>query len=107
MRRRAGRARRDAALERGHIARTRAAHSDVTVSAGVKRVTTGGVPNNQAVVGVSIPIPLFNTNKGALLEATHKAERANADLDRERTSPAAGVDAGIREFRGGRAGSSG
>ncbi|NTY40683.1 TolC family protein [Burkholderia diffusa] len=57
---------------------------DVTVSAGVKRVTTGGVPDNQAVVGVSIPIPLFNTNKGALLEATHKAERANADLDRER-----------------------
>ncbi|WP_049017233.1 TolC family protein, partial [Burkholderia cenocepacia] len=39
---------------------------DVTVSAGVKRVTTGGVPDNQAVVGVSIPIPLFNTNKGAL-----------------------------------------
>ncbi|MBY4686826.1 TolC family protein, partial [Burkholderia contaminans] len=30
-------------------------------------------------------IPLFNTNKGALLEATHKAARANADLDRERT----------------------
>ncbi|MDR6497398.1 cobalt-zinc-cadmium efflux system outer membrane protein [Burkholderia ambifaria] len=58
---------------------------DVTVSAGVKHVTTGGVPDNQAVVGVSIPIPLFNTNKGALLEATHKAERANADLDRERT----------------------
>ncbi|WP_163111000.1 TolC family protein, partial [Acinetobacter baumannii] len=46
---------------------------DVTISAGVKRVTTGGVPDNQAVVGVSIPIPLFNTNKGALLEATHKA----------------------------------
>ncbi|WP_391527680.1 TolC family protein, partial [Burkholderia contaminans] len=58
---------------------------DVTISAGVKRVTTGGVPDNQAVVGVSIPIPLFNTNKGALLEATHKAARANVDLDRERT----------------------
>lgn len=58
---------------------------DVTVSAGVKRVTTGGVPDNQAVIGVSIPIPLFNTNKGALLEATHKAARASADLDRERT----------------------
>jgi len=57
---------------------------DVTVSAGMKRVTTGGVPDNQAVVGVSIPIPLFNTNRGALLEAAHKAERANADLDRER-----------------------
>ncbi|MGS0891941.1 TolC family protein [Burkholderia stagnalis] len=58
---------------------------DVTVSAGMKRVTSGGMPINQAVVGVSIPIPLFNTNRGALLEATHKAERANADLDRERT----------------------
>jgi cobalt-zinc-cadmium efflux system outer membrane protein len=46
---------------------------DVTVSAGVKRVTTGGVPDNQAVVGVSIPIPLFNTNKGALLEAGSSA----------------------------------
>ncbi|WP_063551180.1 TolC family protein [Burkholderia territorii] len=57
---------------------------DVTVSAGVKRVTTGGVPDNQAVVGVSIPIPLFDTNRGALLEATHKAERASADLDRAR-----------------------
>ena len=58
---------------------------DVTVSAGMKRVTTGGVPDNQAVVGVSIPIPLFDKNRGALLEAAHKAERANADLDRERT----------------------
>ncbi|KVV36895.1 RND transporter [Burkholderia territorii] len=57
---------------------------DVTVSAGVKRVTAGGVPDNQAVVGVSIPIPLFDTNRGALLEATHKAERASADLDRAR-----------------------
>lgn len=57
---------------------------DVTVSAGMKRVVTGGAPDNQAVVGIAIPIPLFDTNKGALLEATHKAERANADLDRER-----------------------
>lgn len=57
---------------------------DVTVSTGMKRVVTGGVPDNQAVVGIAIPIPLFNTNKGALLEAAHKAERANADLDRER-----------------------
>lgn len=57
---------------------------DLTVSAGMKRVVTGGVPDNQAVVGIAIPIPLFDTNKGALLEATHKAARANADLDRER-----------------------
>lgn len=79
---------------------------DVTVSAGVKRVTTGGVPDNQAVVGVSIPIPLFDTNKGALLEATHKAERANADLERERmrlrlalTQAYANFDAAAQEAR--------
>ncbi|AJY33072.1 cobalt-zinc-cadmium resistance protein CzcC [Burkholderia thailandensis 34] len=57
---------------------------DITVSAGVKRVVTGGVPDNQAVVGVSIPLPLFDTNKGAILEAVHKAAKANADFDAER-----------------------
>ncbi|AET94712.1 outer membrane efflux protein (plasmid) [Burkholderia sp. YI23] len=57
---------------------------DITVSAGMKRVITGGVPDNQAVVGVSIPLPLFDTNKGALLEAAHQAEKASADFDNER-----------------------
>ncbi len=56
---------------------------DVTVSAGMKRIVTSGVPYNQAVVGLSIPLPIFNANTGALFEATHKAERANADFDRE------------------------
>lgn len=57
---------------------------DITVSAGMKRVIAGGMPDNQAVIGVSIPLPLFDTNKGALLEAAHKAEKASADLDSER-----------------------
>ncbi|EKS72763.1 TolC family protein [Caballeronia sp. Lep1P3] len=57
---------------------------DITVSAGMKRVITGGVSDNQAVIGVSIPLPLFDTNKGALLEAAHKAEKASADFDNER-----------------------
>lgn len=56
---------------------------DITFSAGMKRVVTGGVPGNQAVVGVSIPLPLFDTNRGALLESVHKAEKANADFDSE------------------------
>lgn len=57
---------------------------DVTVSAGMKRVITGGRPDNQAVVGVSIPLPIFDTNKGAILEAVHKAAKADADFDSER-----------------------
>lgn len=57
---------------------------DVTVSAGMKRVITGGRPDNQAVVGVSIPLPFFDTNKGATLEAVHKAAKADADFDSER-----------------------
>ncbi|OLL32110.1 RND transporter [Burkholderia sp. SRS-W-2-2016] len=59
---------------------------DITVSAGMKRVVTGGVPDNQAVVGISIPLPLFDSNKGAILEAAHKAESASAAMDAERAS---------------------
>ncbi|WP_322070778.1 TolC family protein [Paraburkholderia bannensis] len=57
---------------------------DITVSAGMKRVVAGGVRDNQAVVGISIPLPLFDTNKGAILEASHKAESASAALDAEK-----------------------
>jgi cobalt-zinc-cadmium efflux system outer membrane protein len=57
---------------------------DITFSAGMKRVVTGAVPDNQAVVGISIPLPLFDTNKGALLESVHKAEKASADFDSEK-----------------------
>ncbi len=53
---------------------------DVTISAGYKRVTAGGRPDNQAVVGVSIPLPIFDTNRGAIMEATHNAAKAEADL---------------------------
>ncbi|WP_454827218.1 TolC family protein [Paraburkholderia xenovorans] len=56
---------------------------DVTFSVGMKRVVTGGVPGNQAVVGVSIPLPLFDSNKGALLESVHKAGKASAGFDSE------------------------
>ncbi|KVE32695.1 TolC family protein [Burkholderia sp. TSV86] len=57
---------------------------DITVSAGFKRVVAAGSPYNQAVVGVSIPLPLFDTNRGALLEAVHRAKKADADFDSER-----------------------
>jgi cobalt-zinc-cadmium efflux system outer membrane protein len=57
---------------------------NITFSAGMKRLMTGGIRDNQAVVGISIPLPLFDTNKGALLEAVHKAEKATADFDSEK-----------------------
>ena len=59
---------------------------DVTFSAGMKRVITGGVRDNQAVIGVSIPLPLFDNNKGGILEAVHKAEKASADFDGEKAA---------------------
>jgi cobalt-zinc-cadmium efflux system outer membrane protein len=57
---------------------------DITVSAGMKRITASGTPGRQAVIGITIPLPLFDTNKGAILEAFHQAEKASADLDSER-----------------------
>ncbi|MFM0647361.1 TolC family protein [Paraburkholderia bryophila] len=56
---------------------------DITFSAGMKRITAGGARGNQAVVGVSIPLPLFDTNKGALLESVYNAGKAHADFDSE------------------------
>ncbi|GAB7524809.1 TolC family protein [Paraburkholderia sp. 2C] len=57
---------------------------DITISAGMKRISTTGAPINQAVIGISIPLPIFDTNKGALLEAVHQAEKADADVDAAR-----------------------
>jgi outer membrane protein, heavy metal efflux system len=57
---------------------------DITISAGMKRIATAGAPVNQAVIGVSIPLPIFDTNKGALLEAVHQSEKADADVDAAR-----------------------
>jgi cobalt-zinc-cadmium efflux system outer membrane protein len=62
---------------------------DVTVSLGVKRVpaeieSEGASPSssrrNQVVVGVSIPLPIFDTNRGNLAEALSREEKARDDL---------------------------
>ena len=47
---------------------------DVTVSLGVKRDEQLG--RNQALIGVSIPIPLFDSNRGNLLEALKREDKA-------------------------------
>lgn len=47
---------------------------DVTVSLGVRRDEQLG--RNQALIGVSIPIPLFDSNRGHLLEALKREDKA-------------------------------
>lgn len=55
---------------------------DVTVTVGSKRDEQIG--HNQAVVGVSVPLPLFNRNQGNMLAALRRTDKARADLDAER-----------------------
>ncbi|RZI40441.1 TolC family protein [Herbaspirillum sp. HC18] len=51
---------------------------DVTVSLGVKRSEELG--RNQAIVGVSIPLPLFDSNRGNVLEALRRTDKARDEL---------------------------
>ncbi|WP_420473661.1 TolC family protein [Noviherbaspirillum sp. ST9] len=51
---------------------------DLTVSLGVKRSEELG--RNQAIVGVSIPLPLFDTNRGNILEALRRTDKARDEL---------------------------
>jgi len=51
---------------------------DMTVSLGARRNEELGL--NQAILGVSIPIPIFNRNQGNLLEALHRTDKARDEL---------------------------
>lgn len=51
---------------------------NVTVSLGAKRVEQLG--RNQAILGLSIPIPVFDRNQGNLLEALHRTDKARDEL---------------------------
>jgi cobalt-zinc-cadmium efflux system outer membrane protein len=58
---------------------------DITVSLGAKRVpadegTGSGNGRNQVVVGVSVPLPIFDTNRGNVAEALSREEKARDDL---------------------------
>lgn len=50
---------------------------DLTVSLGAKRDAEAG--RNMAVLGVSMPIPVFDSNRGAQLEALRRLDKAIAD----------------------------
>ncbi|MDR1228615.1 MAG: TolC family protein [Azoarcus sp.] len=51
---------------------------DVTVSLGSKRAEELG--RNQTVIGLSVPLPLFDRNRGNVLEATQRAAKARDEL---------------------------
>ncbi|RZL04250.1 MAG: TolC family protein [Rubrivivax sp.] len=52
---------------------------DVTVNLGVKRDAPSG--RQQPVLGFSLPLPLFDRNQGALLEASRREDKARAEQD--------------------------
>ena len=51
---------------------------DLTVSLGVKRDEQVG--RNRAVIGLSIPLPLFDRNQGNLLEALRREDKSRDEL---------------------------
>jgi cobalt-zinc-cadmium efflux system outer membrane protein len=59
---------------------------DITVSLGAKRVPastdteSASSRRNQVVVGLSVPLPIFDTNRGNLAEALSREEKARDDL---------------------------
>lgn len=55
---------------------------DVTVTLGAQRERDPG--RSQAVVGLSVPLPLFNRNQGNMLAALRRADQARDDLEAER-----------------------
>lgn len=51
---------------------------DITLNMGVKRSEELG--RNQAIVGVSIPLPFFDRNQGNILEALRRTDKARDEL---------------------------
>lgn len=52
---------------------------DLTLSVGVKRAEEMG--RNQALLGFSVPLPLFDRNRGNVLESAQRANKAEAELN--------------------------
>jgi len=63
------------------VERTKA-YPDVTLSVGAKR--DNELSRTQAVVGVSVALPLFDRNQGAVLEASRRADKASDELQAAR-----------------------
>ena len=59
---------------------------DVTLIVGAQRESSNERPGEErrAVLGVSVPLPLFNRNSGAVLESLRRVDKARDELDAER-----------------------
>jgi len=59
---------------------------DVTLIVGTQRESSSERPGGErrAVLGVSVPLPLFNRNSGAVLESLRRVDKARDELDAER-----------------------
>lgn len=57
------------------------AKPDMTLKGGIKRIRE--TSENTFVLGISVPLPLFNRNQGSIREA--EAQRAKADVERKST----------------------
>ncbi len=59
-------------------------YPDVTVSVGVKRATELG--RNQTILGLSVPLPLFDSNRGNVREALARSAQAQDELQATRNN---------------------
>jgi len=86
------RARGQLALQQARTGVERAARlPDLTLSLGTQRDDEAG--RRQAVVGVAIPLPLFNRNSGNLAAALERTEQARSELDAARLAATAELQA--------------
>ena len=74
---------------------------DVTLSLGARR--EADTQRQMAVVGVSIPLPLFDTHRGAVLEAQRRADKAQAELQSTRLRLALEARVAAEQLRAARA----
>lgn len=64
---------------------------DVALIVGTKREGPERERVRQNIIGLSVPIPLFNRNQGAILAAERRAEKARAELEAARQRVRAGA----------------
>jgi len=69
---------------------------DVTLSVGAKRDNELG--RTQAVVGITVPLPLFDRNQGAILEASKRADKAQDELQAARLRVGAELQAAAAQL---------
>jgi cobalt-zinc-cadmium efflux system outer membrane protein len=90
----AAQAARNAAAQRVLVQRTRAT-PDVTVALGFRRIE--GADANTVVAGVSVPLPLFDNNRGNIETASAELAAADARLNAARLNAEADWRAGVAQ----------